>query len=209
MILRNFQRATAVLLVLSAPADCRPRCARSATRPRRSTASNRSSTEPGDVRDTSTPRALAGSLGTFVIGDALPPEKRAMLVEMLRTTESTKDLIRAGVPDDWEVGDKSGAADCGTRNDIAVVRPPGRAPIVLAITPDRGVRDATTTPSSPRRPAERWMPCGELAGEREFNRWRPCRARRSPPIRCRRRSRRRWPPARSDHHRPGAAGSDR
>ncbi len=100
-------------------------------------------TEPGDVRDTSTPRALTESLGTFVIGDALPPKKRAMLVEMLRTTESTEDLIRAGVPDDWEVGDKSGAADYGTRNDIAVVRPPGRAPIVLAITSDRAVRDAT------------------------------------------------------------------
>lgn len=33
-------------------------------------------------------------------------------------------LIRAGVPTDWVVGDKSGAGSYGTRNDIAIVWPP-------------------------------------------------------------------------------------
>ncbi|NYH80579.1 beta-lactamase class A [Actinopolyspora biskrensis] len=99
-------------------------------------------TSPGDLRDTSTPRAMAGSLRKFTTGDVLSPDKRAILNEMLRTAQLTEDLIRAGVPSDWEVGDKSGAADYGTRDDIAVIRPPGRAPIVLAIMSDRQDEDA-------------------------------------------------------------------
>lgn len=99
-------------------------------------------TRPGDIRDTSTPRALAESLRAFTTGDVLSPEKRAILNEMLRTAELTEDLIRAGVPADWQVGDKSGAADYGTRNDIAIIRPPNRAPIMLAVLSDRSEKDA-------------------------------------------------------------------
>ncbi|GAB3285266.1 class A beta-lactamase [Parasphingorhabdus pacifica] len=99
-------------------------------------------TRPGDVRDTSTPRALAESLRKFTTGEVLSPEKRAILNEMLRTAEFTEDLIRAGVPAGWQVGDKSGAADYGTRNDIAIIRPPDRAPIVLAVMSDRRDADA-------------------------------------------------------------------
>lgn len=99
-------------------------------------------TSPGDVRDTSTPRAMAETLRKFTLGDVLPPEKRDILDEMLRTAQLTDDLIRAGVPADWEVGDKSGAADYATRNDIAVIRPPGRAPIMLAVMSDKPQKDA-------------------------------------------------------------------
>lgn len=99
-------------------------------------------TRPGDVRDTSTPRALAESLRKFTTGEVLSPEKRGILNEMLRTAKFTEDLIRAGVPADWQVGDKSGAADYGTRNDIAIIRPPERAPIVLAVLSDRRDVDA-------------------------------------------------------------------
>lgn len=99
-------------------------------------------TAPGDVRDTSTARAMTRSLREFTVGRALPPDKRTILNEMLRSGPLTADLVQAGVPADWQVGDRSGAADHGTRNDIAVVRPPGRAPIVLAIMTDRADRDA-------------------------------------------------------------------
>jgi beta-lactamase class A len=39
-------------------------------------------------------------------------------------------LIRAGVPGGWVVGGRTGAAGYGTRNDIAVVWPPNRPPII-------------------------------------------------------------------------------
>lgn len=52
-------------------------------------------------------------------------------------------LIRAGAPKGWEVGDKSGAGSYGTRNDIAIVWPPNREPIIIAILSSRDTKDAT------------------------------------------------------------------
>jgi beta-lactamase class A len=42
-------------------------------------------------------------------------------------------MIRAGVPKTWSVFDKTGRGANGATNDIAIMRPPGRAPILLAI----------------------------------------------------------------------------
>nr|WP_223208000.1 class A beta-lactamase [Actinopolyspora erythraea] len=99
-------------------------------------------TEPGDIRDTSTPRALATSLRAFSVGNALPKDERALLNRMLRNVTTGDELIRAGAPDGWRVGDKSGAAEYGTRNDIAVLWPPEGAPVVLAVLSDRASQDA-------------------------------------------------------------------
>lgn len=97
---------------------------------------------PGDRRDTSTPRALAESLRAYTVGDALDPADRAVLDEWLRTNTTGDALIRAGVPGSWVVGDKTGSGGYGTRNDIAVLRPPGRAPIVLAVLSSRDEKEA-------------------------------------------------------------------
>jgi beta-lactamase class A len=97
---------------------------------------------PGDPRDTSTPRALAGDLRAFLLGDVLKGDERALLTHWMRTNSTGGNLIRAGVPRDWTVADKSGGGGYGTRNDIAVVWPPKGAPIVMAIMSSRGTRDA-------------------------------------------------------------------
>ncbi|OEV27971.1 class A beta-lactamase [Streptomyces nanshensis] len=97
---------------------------------------------PGSTRDTSTPRALAGDLRAFVLGDVLGEAERKQLSEWLRTNTTGDELIRAGVPQDWVVGDKTGSGSYGGRNDIAVLRPPGGAPIVVAILSHRKERDA-------------------------------------------------------------------
>ena len=63
--------------------------------------------------------------------------------------------MRAGVPDGWVVGDKSGSGRYGTRNDIAVVRPPGnRAPIVVAVMTSHDVEDAGRSDELVARAAE-------------------------------------------------------
>lgn len=85
---------------------------------------------PGDDRDTSTPRALAADLRAFTVDDALSADHRTLLTDWLRWNTTGANLIRASVPDGWDVGDKTGAGGYGTRNDIAVVWPPGRDPIV-------------------------------------------------------------------------------
>ncbi|SEQ12905.1 class A beta-lactamase [Streptomyces radiopugnans] len=99
---------------------------------------------PGETRDTSTPRAFAGNLRAFVLGDVLGEGERAQLAEWLRTNVTGSGLIRAGMPRGWVVGDKTGTGSgYGVRNDIAVVWPPaGAAPIVVAIMSNRDEEDA-------------------------------------------------------------------
>ena len=41
--------------------------------------------------------------------------------------------LRAGLPADWRIGDRTGGGDHGTTNDVAVIWPPGRAPLVAAV----------------------------------------------------------------------------
>ncbi|WP_432096422.1 class A beta-lactamase [Streptomyces sp. bgisy100] len=98
---------------------------------------------PGDTRDTSTPRALAQDLRAYVLGDLLDKSDRAQLTKWLRTNTTGGELIRAGMPEGWVVGDKTGAGSTyGARNDIAVVWRPDGAPIVVAITSNRHAKDA-------------------------------------------------------------------
>ncbi len=97
---------------------------------------------PGDDRDTSTPEALAGSLEAFTLGDVLPEDRREVLVDMLVRNTTGDAVIRAGVPEGWVVGDKTGTGGYGTRNDIAVVWPEEGDPIVLAVLSTMEVEDA-------------------------------------------------------------------
>ena len=99
-------------------------------------------TEPGDPRDTTTPRAFAELLERYVTGSALAPAARRTLLDWMSGNATGDALVRAGAPDGWQVADKSGAASYGTRNDIAVLRAPGRAPVVMAVFSDRGTPDA-------------------------------------------------------------------
>lgn len=92
---------------------------------------------PGDVRDTTTPRALAHDLRKFVLGDALTEDDRTLLIDWLRRNTTGDTVVRAGVPDDWVVGDKTGSAYYGGRNDMAVLWPPNDAPIVMAVMTSR------------------------------------------------------------------------
>jgi len=98
---------------------------------------------PGDTRDTSTSRALATSLQAYAVGEALSEEDRVVLVDWLIRNTTGDELIRAGVPDGWRVGDKTGAARYGTRNDIGLLwRPEGGDPILVAVLSDRAEADA-------------------------------------------------------------------
>ncbi|WP_285730589.1 class A beta-lactamase [Nocardiopsis sp. ATB16-24] len=97
---------------------------------------------PGDERDTSTPRAMAESLRKFSLEDVLSEDRRGVFNDMLIGNTTGDDLIRAGVPDGWEVGDKTGSGGYGTRNDIAVLWPLEGEPIVIAVMSSRDEQDA-------------------------------------------------------------------
>lgn len=88
---------------------------------------------PGDPRDTTTPAAMASSLHKLLLGDALSPSARETLTEWLMANEVGGPLLRAGLPDDWRIGDRTGAGGYGSRGVIAIVWPPERAPLIAAI----------------------------------------------------------------------------
>ena len=97
---------------------------------------------PGETHDTSTPEAIAKTLQSFTLGTVLPSEKRELLVDWMKRNTTGDKLIRAGVPKGWEVADKTGAGSYGTRNDIAIIWPPNKKPIVLAILSNHDKEDA-------------------------------------------------------------------
>ncbi|MEF8683687.1 UNVERIFIED_CONTAM: class A beta-lactamase BlaIII [Bacillus cereus] len=97
---------------------------------------------PGETHDTSTPKTIAKTLQSFTLGTVLPSEKRELLVDWMKRNTTGDKLIRAGVPKGWEVADKTGAGSYGTRNDIAVIWPPNKKPIVLAILSNHDKEDA-------------------------------------------------------------------
>ncbi|MGJ7509954.1 class A beta-lactamase [Variovorax sp. GT1P44] len=88
---------------------------------------------PGDPRDTTSPRAMRDNMQKILLGDALAPASRAQLLRWLDANQTGGQRLRAGVPSDWVVGDKTGSGDRGTANVIAILRPPGRAPILASV----------------------------------------------------------------------------
>jgi beta-lactamase class A len=87
---------------------------------------------PGDERDTTTPAAMEHDVSILLLGNILSSASRQRLDEWLSQNETGAAMIRAGVPKDWTVGDKTGRGPTNT-NDIAIIRPPGRPPVVLTI----------------------------------------------------------------------------
>ena len=87
--------------------------------------------EPGDPRDTTTPVAMLRTLQKLALGDALSPASRGLLVRWLLANRTGDKKLRAGLPADWKVGDKTGAGGHGSNNDVAVAWPPGRAPLLV------------------------------------------------------------------------------
>jgi beta-lactamase class A len=87
---------------------------------------------PGDPRDTTTPNAMAATMGKILVGDALSPAARARLTGWMKNCRTGLSRLRAGLPPDWVVGDKTGTGENGAVVDDAVASPPKRAPILIA-----------------------------------------------------------------------------
>lgn len=89
---------------------------------------------PGDLRDTTTPAAMADSVHRLALGDALGTAQRDQLQAWLLGNTTSTERFLAGVPAGWKVGDKTGSGSYGTTNDVGVLWPPaGAAPLVAAV----------------------------------------------------------------------------
>lgn len=87
----------------------------------------------GDDRDTTSSAAMSNDLVRLITSDVLSEKSRDLLQNWLLKNETGPTLIRAGVPKDWRVGDKTGRSGQGATNDVAVLYPPNGARIFIAI----------------------------------------------------------------------------
>jgi beta-lactamase class A len=88
---------------------------------------------PGDPRDTTTPVAMLEALRKTVLDTALSDASRAQLTAWLVANKTGDKRLRAGLPQDWKVGDKTGSGDNNSTNDVAILWPPGRAPVIVTV----------------------------------------------------------------------------
>lgn len=89
-------------------------------------------TTSGDVRDTTTPEAMARTLVRLIRDPILSAASKKHVFTWLRGSKTGDSRIRAGVPGGWIVGDKTGTTNTAA-NDVAILWPPTGAPIVLAM----------------------------------------------------------------------------
>lgn len=103
---------------------------------------------PGDARDTTTPHAMVRDMELLLLRGKLSAASRGKLSMWLDACRTGTDCIRAGIPATWAAGDKTGSGQRGTRNDIAILRPPDRAPVLVA-----AYLTGSTAPSAARNAA--------------------------------------------------------
>jgi Beta-lactamase class A len=88
---------------------------------------------PGDVRDTTTPNAIVSSLRKILLGDGLSASSRSGLTQWMLDDQVAGALLRASLPSDWQIADKTGAGGYGSRSIVAAIWPPSKQPLVVGI----------------------------------------------------------------------------
>lgn len=84
------------------------------------------------VLDTTSPKAIALSVQKILLGNVLTPRSQRQLESWMIACTPGLKRIRAALPLGWIAGDRPGTSVEEETNDYAIVRPPGRAPLVVA-----------------------------------------------------------------------------
>ena len=87
---------------------------------------------PGDPRDTTTPEAMVETMKTLLVGDILAEKWRKMIGDAMKRCRTGTRRLRAGMPKDWTVGDKTGTGEHGAVNDVAIAWRKYHSPILVA-----------------------------------------------------------------------------
>ncbi len=97
---------------------------------------------PGDLRDTTTPIMMLGTLHRLLVGNVLRDESRERLIDWLMQSTTGATRLRAGLAG-WRVADKTGTSDAaGTSNDVAAAwRPGGDGPTLIVAYLTRSLLD--------------------------------------------------------------------
>jgi beta-lactamase class A len=85
-----------------------------------------------DERDTTTPKEMLNNLQKLLLTDELSSESRSKLKEWLVANTTGANRLRAGLPQNWKVGDKTGSGNSDT-TDIAIIWPPNHKPLLITV----------------------------------------------------------------------------
>ena len=85
---------------------------------------------PDGEKDTTTPDAMLADMRKLLLGDALSRRLRGRQIHWLLACKTGADSLRAGLPPDWQEGDKTGSGRTAN-NDIAILWPPLRKPLLV------------------------------------------------------------------------------
>ena len=85
----------------------------------------------GDPHDTTTPAAMAGNLRRLILGKALSPTSRERLTGWMLGCKTGDNRLRAGLPKNWRVGDKTGNNGKDAFADIAVTWSTREEPVLI------------------------------------------------------------------------------
>lgn len=88
---------------------------------------------PGDPHDTTTPAAMAGNLRRLILGKVLAPNSRERLTGWMLGCKTGQDRLRAGLPQGWRVGDKTGNNGKDAAGDIAVTWSARGVPVLICV----------------------------------------------------------------------------
>jgi beta-lactamase class A len=101
------------------------------------------SAEPWQKKDTTSPRAVARTYMRLTLGDALEASGRRQLTDWLKGNTTGDKGLRAGLPEGWTLGEKTGSGAYGTNNDVGVAwTAHDRAPVVVAVFTTKKSADA-------------------------------------------------------------------
>ncbi|MGY3201944.1 class A beta-lactamase [Streptomyces sp. TE5632] len=101
------------------------------------------SAEPWRTTDTTSPSAIGRTYARLALGTALAAGDRERLTDWLLANTTGGAKLRAGLPSDWTVADKTGVGMYGTNHDVGITWPPGRSPLVMAVLTTKHEPDAS------------------------------------------------------------------
>lgn len=114
---------------------------------------------PGNPNDTTTPAAMAGNLRSFLLGEVLSQGSRQHLSRWMIDCKTGDNRLRAGLPRDWRVGDKTGNNGNDASGDIAIAWPASGGPILVCGYTQGG------SPTAPRLESV-FAEIGRMVGQR-------------------------------------------
>jgi beta-lactamase class A len=86
-----------------------------------------------DPRDTTSPAAMLADINSLVPGGVLSQTSRKQLTDWLLGNKTGGSRLRARLDKNWRVADKTGSGERGTTNDVGLIWPPNRGPVIACI----------------------------------------------------------------------------